>query len=168
MATTAAPATLPHTKTASPYDENSGIWSWLTTVDHKRIGVLYLFTALSFLHHRRARGGDHPRAASGPQRSGRIGRDLQSALHDARHDDDLPRGHAAVGCVFQLPDSAPDRRTRRGVPPPQRVQLLGVSVRRNLHHGADLLQRRTRMAAGSVTLRSRPGRSRPASTSTSG
>src|SRR3954462_6700871 len=25
-----------------------GLWSWLTTVDHKRIGVLYLFTALSW------------------------------------------------------------------------------------------------------------------------
>ncbi|MES2524969.1 MAG: cytochrome c oxidase subunit I [Gemmatimonadota bacterium] len=27
---------------------NSGIWSWLTTVDHKRIGVLYLVSALIF------------------------------------------------------------------------------------------------------------------------
>src|SRR4051812_10020814 len=26
----------------------SGVWSWLTTVDHKRIGMLYLFTALSW------------------------------------------------------------------------------------------------------------------------
>ncbi|MBA2687857.1 MAG: cytochrome c oxidase subunit I [Gemmatimonadaceae bacterium] len=28
--------------------EQSGLWSWLTTVDHKRIGTLYLYTALSF------------------------------------------------------------------------------------------------------------------------
>src|SRR4051812_46837638 len=26
----------------------SGVWSWLTTVDHKRIGMLYLFTALAW------------------------------------------------------------------------------------------------------------------------
>src|SRR5690606_3248528 len=26
----------------------STIWSWITTVDHKRIGILYLFTSLSF------------------------------------------------------------------------------------------------------------------------
>src|SRR5437763_11487787 len=26
----------------------SGIWSWLTTVDHKRIGALYLYTALAW------------------------------------------------------------------------------------------------------------------------
>ena len=47
MATTALPTHAePHA--ASAYDEHSGIWSWLTTVDHKRIGVLYLFTALTF------------------------------------------------------------------------------------------------------------------------
>jgi cytochrome c oxidase subunit I len=28
--------------------EQTGLWSWLTTVDHKRIGVLYLYTALAF------------------------------------------------------------------------------------------------------------------------
>ena len=45
MATIAAPSL------ASAYDasaENTGIWSWITTVDHKRIGVLYLWTALFF------------------------------------------------------------------------------------------------------------------------
>src|SRR3954469_20437980 len=25
----------------------TGLWSWLTTVDHKRIGILYLFTSLT-------------------------------------------------------------------------------------------------------------------------
>jgi cytochrome c oxidase subunit 1 len=47
MATTAAPA---HTapKPAVAYDDHSGIWGWIATVDHKRIGVLYLFTALAF------------------------------------------------------------------------------------------------------------------------
>src|SRR3978361_1860436 len=29
-------------------DSHSGIWSWLTTVDHKRIGTLYLYTALAW------------------------------------------------------------------------------------------------------------------------
>ena len=33
---------------ASTYHEESGLWSWLTTVDHKRIGQLYLYTALCF------------------------------------------------------------------------------------------------------------------------
>jgi cytochrome c oxidase subunit 1 len=44
MATIAVPQpTAPVTKS-----EHSGLWSWLATVDHKRIGVLYLFTALTF------------------------------------------------------------------------------------------------------------------------
>jgi cytochrome c oxidase subunit 1 len=45
MATTAAPTFAP-TKAASY--EPTGIWSWITTVDHKRIGILYLYTALLF------------------------------------------------------------------------------------------------------------------------
>ena len=45
MATTAtAPAYAP----AESYVGESGLWSWLTTVDHKRIGTLYLFTSLFF------------------------------------------------------------------------------------------------------------------------
>src|SRR3954465_13804508 len=42
MATAAV--SLPHTH-VKEYP-TTGVWSWLTTVDHKRIGVLYLFTAL--------------------------------------------------------------------------------------------------------------------------
>jgi cytochrome c oxidase subunit 1 len=42
MATAAHAPARPH----SEYHEASGVWSWLTTVDHKRIGALYLYTAL--------------------------------------------------------------------------------------------------------------------------
>ncbi|HEV7992061.1 MAG TPA: cytochrome c oxidase subunit I [Gemmatimonadaceae bacterium] len=45
MATTAtAPAYAP----TGSYVGESGLWSWLTTVDHKRIGTLYLFTSIFF------------------------------------------------------------------------------------------------------------------------
>ncbi len=44
MATTAAAPAHVH---ASEY-EPSGIWSWMTTVDHKRIGLLYLYAAFFF------------------------------------------------------------------------------------------------------------------------
>ena len=45
MASIAAP-----TSATSAYasGEDTGIWSWITTVDHKRIGTLYLWTALTF------------------------------------------------------------------------------------------------------------------------
>ena len=29
-------------------NETSGLWSWLTTVDHKRIGVMYIYTIIAF------------------------------------------------------------------------------------------------------------------------
>ncbi|MDE3173414.1 MAG: cytochrome c oxidase subunit I [Gemmatimonadota bacterium] len=44
MATTAAAPPYVATREAS----NTGLWSWITTVDHKRIGALYLVTALIF------------------------------------------------------------------------------------------------------------------------
>ena len=43
MSTTATTATLEHA--AAPA---TGVWSWITTVDHKRIGILYGATALAF------------------------------------------------------------------------------------------------------------------------
>ncbi|MEO8580853.1 MAG: cbb3-type cytochrome c oxidase subunit I, partial [Gemmatimonadales bacterium] len=45
MATTAYPAPA---RAPAYSGEQTGIWSWLTTVDHKRIGILYLYTALGF------------------------------------------------------------------------------------------------------------------------
>jgi cytochrome c oxidase subunit I len=44
MATVAASPTYAGSHTGEP----TGLWSWLTTVDHKRIGVLYLYTSLFF------------------------------------------------------------------------------------------------------------------------
>jgi cytochrome c oxidase subunit 1 len=49
MATTAAARpTAPPPPSVGPDIYSGGIWSWLATVDHKRIGVLYLYTSLFF------------------------------------------------------------------------------------------------------------------------
>ena len=45
MATIAAPSLASYGDAPAEY---TGIWSWLTTVDHKRIGTLYLWSALFF------------------------------------------------------------------------------------------------------------------------
>ena len=47
MATTAQPQTI--TRPAVRRTARPVIWSWRTTVDHKRIGVLYGVTAVAFL-----------------------------------------------------------------------------------------------------------------------
>ena len=50
MASTVTPTTtrVEQPPTTAPYVGKTGVWSWLTTVDHKRIGALYLYTALAF------------------------------------------------------------------------------------------------------------------------
>jgi cytochrome c oxidase subunit 1 len=44
----ATPAAAPHAHESGTSASPSGLWSWLTTVDHKRIGILYGLSALSF------------------------------------------------------------------------------------------------------------------------
>jgi cytochrome c oxidase subunit 1 len=44
----ASNAAVPPAPSAYASGEPTGIWSWITTVDHKRIGTLYLWTALTF------------------------------------------------------------------------------------------------------------------------
>ncbi|RMH13309.1 MAG: cytochrome ubiquinol oxidase subunit I, partial [Gemmatimonadetes bacterium] len=34
--------------TAHHHEEPTGLWSWITTVDHKRIGIMYFLTAFTF------------------------------------------------------------------------------------------------------------------------
>jgi cytochrome c oxidase subunit I len=41
-------APLQRTHTATRFDKNKGILSWLTTVDHKKIGIMYLYTTFFF------------------------------------------------------------------------------------------------------------------------
>ena len=49
MATTVAPPTYaPAAGSTYGAGDKSVVWSWITTTDHKRIGLLYLFTALFF------------------------------------------------------------------------------------------------------------------------
>lgn len=38
-----------HPEHGAHHDEPTGLWSWITTVDHKRIGVMYFLTSILFL-----------------------------------------------------------------------------------------------------------------------
>src|SRR5690606_26066819 len=59
-------------------------------------------------------------------------RRLQRPVHHARHDDDLPRRHAAGVGVHELPVAAATRSPRRRLPPPQRPVVLDLPLRRDL------------------------------------
>src|SRR5216117_3642247 len=78
----------------------------------------------------RPRGALDPAPARGTGRARRQRRDLQRALHDARHDDGVPRDHAAQRRVLQLHGPPADRRPRRRLPAPQRALLLDLPLRR--------------------------------------
>ena len=105
----------------------SGLVSWLTTVDHKKIGHLYGFFATCFL----LLGGLEALLIRiqliVPNNHFLTGAFLQRDVHDARHDHDLPRGHAVERRVLQFHHAAADRGARRGLSAPERL-LLWVFV----------------------------------------
>ncbi len=76
-------------------------------------------------------------------------RHVQSAVHDARHDDGLLRGHADPDRHRQLHGAADDRRPRHGLSAAERLGLLGHAVRRP----AGLFQLRHRRGAGHRLVR---------------
>ena len=66
------------------------------------------------------------RAARDAERALRDEGQLQRAVHDARHDDDLPRRRPDPRRLRQLPRAADDRRPRHGLPAAERLLLLDV------------------------------------------
>ena len=58
------------------YLEGGGIYGWLTTIDHKRVAVLYGITAIVFMMARRPRGDAHSGAADRAEQSPALGRRL--------------------------------------------------------------------------------------------
>ena len=132
----------------------SGLVSWLTTIDHKRIAILYGVSALASPAPWRVRGDDHPPPVGPAGERPRLPGALQPALHDARHDHDLPRDHAAVRRLLQPGHPLAGRRARRRLPPPERLLLLDLPGRR----------RSSSTSPGSPTpLRTRGGMATPPS-----
>ncbi len=104
--------------------------SWVVTVDHKKLGILYVVYALFFL----LVGGAEAIAIriqlAVPNSALPLAGNLQRVLHHARHHDGLSRGHADSVRLRELPGAADDRRARHGVPAPECIQLLDDGVRR--------------------------------------
>ena len=80
------------TKTA----EATGVWSWITTVDHKRIGILYGVSAFIFFLIGGIEALIMRAQLARPDNDLVSAQTVQRAVHDARHHDDLPGDHAAA------------------------------------------------------------------------
>ena len=103
---------------------------WAVTVDHKRLGILYIVYGIVFL----AIGGLEAAIMRIQlmirQQRLRHAPGLQPHDDHARHHDGLPRGRAHPLRLRQLPRAADDRRAGHGLPAPQRPRLLAHRVRR--------------------------------------
>ena len=126
-----ATSVLDHAARARGAPEKTGLWSWITTVDHKRIGILYGAHGVPLLPARRARGAAHP-ARSWCSRTTRfVSPETYNQLFTMHGTTMIFLAvMPLVGDVLQLHDPAADRRARRGLPAAQRLQLLGVPARR--------------------------------------
>ena len=114
--------------------ERAGLLGWLTTTDHKRIGLMYFATTLVFF----AAGGVEAllirTQLAGPNGTCSSPERLRRALHDARGDDDLLLRHPDHdGCLRELPRAADDRRAGHGLPAAERALLLALPRLRHLH-----------------------------------
>ena len=136
MATTAAPPVVARPGAAAPGHtiaglERRGIGAWLTTPDHKKIGILYMVSTLHLLPPRRPRRAAGAHAAGAARSAAVRARDLQPDLHHPRLGDDLPVHHPVRRRrTRQLLRAADDRRARHGVSQDQRAVVLDDPARR--------------------------------------
>ena len=124
MATTTAP------QTGAYVSRRSTLLEWITTTDHKKIGVMYIVTSFAFfmLGGLLALGIRSELAVPGPavHRRGH----LQPALRHACRDDDLPLRDAHDHGPGELHRAAPAGRRGHGLPAHQRPVLLDAGGRR--------------------------------------
>ena len=113
-ASTAQPSYLVDTGT------RKGLMAWLTSTDHKRIGLLYLYAMASFFlvgHGHRLR---HAPGAADDVPAPDHRQDLQRPVHGPRRDHDLPlRDPRAARRLRELLPAHPHRRQGCGLPAPE-------------------------------------------------
>ena len=97
---------------------------WVTTVDHKRLGILYIVYALVFLVIGGIEADDHAHSADSAAQRFCFAAGLQPHVHHARDHDDFLRGDAHGVRIRQLPGSPDDRRARHGISAAECLQFL--------------------------------------------
>ena len=116
---------------ARPTYGASGIWSWITTVDHKRIGVMYGVTAFIFMLLSGIEAGVIRTQLATPDTDligpGRFNQMFTMHATVMIFMVIMPMGVAFFN--FVVPSG--HRRPRRGLPPAERAVVLDIPVRRH-------------------------------------
>ena len=139
----AAPGRRAARRSSAPGSRRAG-WRLLSAVNNTHIGLFYIATALLFFVLAGVLALLMRAQLAVPDNTLRRRPDLQPALHDARHGDDVPVRRAGGRGDRGLPAARHARRARPAVPAPVGLRLLGLRDRRAgvlLH---PLLRRRAR------------------------
>ena len=88
---------------------------WVVTVDHKRLGILYVVYAIFFLLVAGAEALAIRIQLAWPEQSFPLARVVQRDVHHARHHHGVSGGHADPVRVRELSGAADDRRARHGL-----------------------------------------------------
>ena len=105
----------------------AGVWGWITTVDHKRIAVLYGTSALVLMLIAGIEAGVMRMQLAQPD-SGIIGGDRYNQLFTMHAGNGVYGDYASRRSLLQFRGAAGDRRTRRSLPSLKRPELLAVLV----------------------------------------
>ena len=157
-------ATTTLTPAASTY--RSGLYDWITTTDHKKIGILYVINSFLFFFI----GGILALAVrtelAVPGLQFLTADRLQRVVHDARHVHDLPVRDPDAGGLRELRGPAPDRRPGHGLPAHQRAVAVDAAAGRDpaperVHHRRDRRRRLDELRAAVGGPAARGDRRRP-------
>ena len=119
-----------HAQLQAAWHSPRGFIGWMMRVDHRSIGKRYIATAFVFFIARRHLAVLMRVQLAGPAESFARSGSVQSAVHRARHGDDVPVRGAGDGSDGRLPGAADGRHAQHRLSALECVQLLGLSVRR--------------------------------------
>ena len=119
---------------------------WIVTVDHKKLGLMYIGLRNSVPGDRRPGSHDHADPACHSQQSLCFAAGIQPIVHHARHDHGVSGRHAAGVWFRELFRAPDDRGARHGFSAPECVELLDERSRRA--HPVFQLYRRRRTLRG--------------------
>ena len=119
------------TLTPAASASRSGLYEWLTTTDHKKIGILYLINSFVFFFFAGILALVVRTELAQPGLQFVNDQTYNELFSMHAHVHDLPVHHPDPGGLRELRRAAPDRRAGHGLPADQRPVALDAAARRD-------------------------------------